>query len=106
MVFGLLKFAEPKEEEPKVEEAKSDSFDKFLKTPETKKFMEDWKKKGYTKRGVVKLLLVLWPIYNDNKSILKAAEDILASLKGEDALGRLLNALKLVPEGIRKIINA
>lgn len=107
MVFGLLKFGEKKEEEePKEEMKKPESVDAFLKTQEAKKFTEEWKKKGYTKRGVSKLLSILWPIYNDKKGLLKAAQDILASLKGEDALGKLLSALKLVPEGIMKVIKS
>ncbi len=106
MVFGILKFKEGKDEGLKEEQKPEQSFDQFLKTPEAKKFTDDWKKKGYTKRGVSKLLEVLWPIYNEKKGVLKAAGDILASLKGEDALGKLLSALKLVPEGIMKVIKS
>ncbi len=105
MVFGLLKQKDEKKEEVlKQEFDKEKSFENFLKTPEVKKFLNEWRKKEYTKRGVSKLLLILWPLYNNKKSILKAAEDILASLKGEDALSKLINALKLVPEGIMKVI--
>ena len=105
MIFQL-KFWEQKEEEPKQEKKPEQTFDQFLKTAEAKKFTEDWKKKGYTKRGVSKLLQILWPIHNEKKGVLKAAEDILASLKCEDALGKILSALKLAPEGIMKVIKA
>lgn len=106
MVFGMLKFKEEKEGEMKEEQKPEQNFDQFLKTPEAKKFMEDWRKKGYTKRGVSKLISILWPIHSEKKGVLKAAQDILASLKGEDALGKLLSALKLVPEGIMKVIKS
>lgn len=106
MVFNMLKFGEKKEEEPAQTQKPEATFEQFVKTPEAKKFMDDWKKKQYTKRGISKLLAILWPIHKDGKSVLKAAGDILSALKGEDALGKMLSALKLVPEGILKVIKS
>ena len=101
-----IKFWEKKEEQSETTQAapveKSESFEAFVKTVAVKKFQEDWKKKGLTKRGVSKLLLLLWQMHKSNKGVIQAAKDILSVLKGEDALGRLLGALKLVPEGIMK----
>jgi hypothetical protein len=118
MAFQLFKFAEksPEQEfkeqakaeleskkaQTEVKEEKAETAEKFLKTPEAVRVIEEWRKKGYTKRGVVKLLMVLYPMFKSNKSIVSAAKDLLASLKGEDGLSRLLGVLKLVPEGIMK----
>lgn len=113
MVFGFLlgqlrgsMFKE--EEEPKVaqvkpENVKSDSVGSFLKTPETRQFMSEWKGKGYTKRGITKLFSALWGLHNSDKNVRGAAKDILSSLIGEDGLGKVLGALKLIPEGIMKL---
>ena len=106
---GLLKGPVTKKDEPQVAEVKPPeeeraTFDDFIKTRETVLFMKKWQKKGYTKRGVTKLLHVLWPRYKEGKGIRHAAEDILSSLIGEDGLGKVLSALKLVPEGLRKLI--
>jgi len=121
MVFQILKFGQKSPEEEYKEQAKAEfesrrsmqesvkseekvqTAEQFLKSPEAQRFIEDWKKKGYTKRGVVKLLLVLYPFTKGKKGgVLTAAKDLLASLKGEDGLSRLLGVLKLVPEGIMK----
>lgn len=110
MVFPLifkLKEEKPPEEAPKPEERLT-TFENFLKEPETKKLIEKWTtKKGqqFTKRGITKLLHVLWIFHGSNKNARKAAEDILSSLVGDDALGKLLNVFyKLVPEGLMKKI--
>src|SRR3989338_10333403 len=100
-----IKFWEKKEDQSETTQApveKSESFEAFAKTVAVKKFHDEWKKKGFTKRGVSKLLILLWPMHKSNKGVIQAAKDILSCLKGEDALGRLLGALKLVPESIMK----
>jgi len=81
---------------------KSSDFQHFLKSPESVRLIEDWKKKGFTKRGVTKLLAILFPAFKSNKGVVSAAKDLLASLKGEDGLSRVLSILKLVPEGIMR----
>jgi len=118
MVFNLLKlgqktqdeeFSEKMKEEmaarkstEKAGAEKTENFQEFLKTPEVAKLITDWKKKGFTRRGLVKLLLILHPMYKSNKGVIAAAKDMLSSLKGEDGLSRVLGVLKLVPEGIMK----
>jgi len=103
--LGLLKFKEEDKEEIKVTQDKSESVDKFLKTGETKKFVSEWQeKKKFTRRGVEKLLGVLWLQHDSNKKILKAAGDILSALTGEDGLMKVLSGFKLVPEGLRKLL--
>ncbi len=118
MVFQLLKFGQKSQEEEfsekmkeelaarksteKGPEEKTENFQEFLKTPEVTKLITDWKKKGFTRRGLVKLLLILNPMYKSNKGVISAAKDMLSSLKGEDGLSRVLGILKLVPEGIMK----
>jgi|GEM_PF-2598661 hypothetical protein len=117
MVFNLLKLGQKSQEEEFSEkmkeemaarkssekaEEKTENFQEFLKTPEAAKLITEWKKKGFTRRGLVKLMLILHPMYKSNKGIVSAAKDILSSLKGEDGLSRVLGVLKLVPEGIMK----
>lgn len=109
MVLGLFK-PQFKEEEPKQaqekppEEQKSPNVDTFLKSPETQKFVNEWKKRGYTRRGLTKLFMTLWVMHDSDAKVRKAARDIISSLIGEDGLGKVLSALKLVPEGLRKIV--
>lgn len=106
-ILGLFKPA-LKEKEPEVtqvkppEQKKSASLETFLGTAATKKFLSSWKKKGYTKRGMTKLFLTLWMLHDSDKNVRNAANDILSSLIGADALGKLLGALKLAPEGLVK----
>lgn len=106
--LGLMKFKEKDEEEKeevKVTQDKSESFDKFVKTTESKKFVSDWQeKKKFTRRGIEKLLKVLFLQHNSNKTVLKAAGDILSSLTGEDGLLKVLTGFKLVPDGLRKLL--
>ncbi|MFA6530978.1 MAG: hypothetical protein WCT31_04560 [Candidatus Micrarchaeia archaeon] len=117
MVFGLFKQVQKNPEEEYAEKAreelaakkagpteeKTENFQEFIKTPEAKKLIAEYtKNKKFTKRGVVKLLLILHPMMKSNKGVTSAAKDILSSLVGEDGLSRLLGVLKLVPEGIMK----
>lgn len=118
MVFQLLKFGQKSQEDEfnekmkeemsarksteKPPEEKTENFQEFLKTPEVTKMVTEWKKKGFTRRGLVKLFEILHPLYSSNKKVVSAAKDILSSLKGEDGLSRVLGVLKLVPEGIMK----
>ncbi len=106
--LGLMKFKEKDEEDlqqTKAPSEKSESLNAFLKTPETKKFVSEWQeKKKFTKRGIEKLLGVLWLQHDSNKKIMKAAGDILSALTGEDGLLKVLSGFKLVPEGLRKIL--
>ena len=110
MVLGLFKPVMKDQEEPKQvqdkppEEQKSPSAEAFLKTPETQKFVSEWKKKGYTRRGLNKLFMTLWVMHGSDAKVRKAAKDIVSSLIGEDGLGKVLSALKLVPEGLRKLV--
>jgi hypothetical protein len=107
---GLLKGPVAQQEDARLAEVKppelekSATFTAFVKARDTQKFLSTWQKKNYTKRGVTKLLLTLWPLYNSDKKIRQAAQDILSSLIGEDGLSKVLSALKLVPEGIRKLV--
>jgi len=118
MVFQFLKLAQKTPEEEFKEQAKqeleskkaqkgpteekAENFQEFMKSPEVARLVSEWKKKGFTKRGITKLLSILFPMFNSNKSVLASAKDLLASLKGEDGLSRVLSVLKLVPEGIMK----
>lgn len=117
MVFGLFKQVQKNPEEEYAEKAKdelamkkasateekTENFQEFIKSPEVKKLVSEYtKNKKFTKRGVVKLLLVLHPMMKSNKGTLASAKDVLSSLVGEDGLSRLLSVLKLVPEGIMK----
>ena len=81
---------------------KSSDLKAFLKTPEAVRLVEEWNKKGFKKRGITNLLRALFPAFKSNKGVISNAKDLLASLKGEDGLSRVLSILKLVPEGIMK----
>lgn len=108
--LGLMRFKEREGEEAKIEvtrptQEKSVTFNEFTKTAEVKKFISEWKdKKKFTRRGVEKLLSVLWLQHDSNKGILKAAGDILSALTGEDGLLKVLTGFKLIPEGLRRIL--
>ena len=108
--LGVLKFKDKDEEDaPQIKiaanEEKSANFKEFTKAPEVKKFVSDWKqKKNFTRRGIEKLLLVLFLQHDSNKKVLKAAGDILSALTGEDGLLKVLSGFKLIPEGLRKIL--
>ncbi len=107
MLLGLLKFKEEDEEKTEVKQnlEKSALLTDFLKATETRKFISDWKeKKKFTRRGIEKLLGVLFFQHDSNKKALKAAGDILSALTGEDGLMKVLGGFKLVPEGLRKLL--
>lgn len=118
MVFawflGLMKFKDeesgpqikrPDGEQMRGTEQKAANFVEFTKMPETKKFVSNWMdKKKFTRRGVEKLLEVLWVQHDSNKKILKAAGDILSALTGEDGLLKVLSGFKLIPEGLLKML--
>ncbi len=112
-LLGLFKFKGDKEDEsdggvttkPPATEEKAGSFVEFTRLPETKKFVSEWmNKKKFTRRGVEKLLQVLWLQHDNNKKILKAASDILSALTGEDGLLKVLSGFKLIPDGLRRIL--
>ena len=110
LFLGLLKFKERDEEEEKTQtkttQDKSSDFKEFVKTAEAKTFVKDWQqKKNFTKRGIEKLLNVLFLQHDSNKKILKTAGDILSALTGEDGLLKVLTGFKLVPEGLRKLLS-
>ncbi len=98
-------FRKPEQEQVRSGEEKAASFKEFTKLPETRKFVSEWmKKKNFTRRGVEKLLEILWLQHDSNKKILRAAGDILSALTGEDGLLKVLSGFKLIPEGLFKII--
>ena len=112
-LLGLFKFKGGKESDADevvalkspVAEEKSGSFVEFTRLPETKKFVSEWmNKKKFTRRGIEKLLEVLWLQHDNNKKIRKAASDILSALTGEDGLLKVLSGFKLIPEGLRRIL--
>lgn len=109
----LAKFKEKKPED--VEKTKmtekSSSAEAFLKTAETKHFVQEWSrkkdKKGsrlYTRRGITSLLHVLHssPGLTTDKKVLKKADELLKELKGADGLQGFLRGLKAKTEGIMK----
>ncbi len=110
----LAKFKEgkkPEEEITKVETAKSASSEVFLKTAETKEFVQKWAKKKdrqgrriYTKRGVTSLLSAMFqvPGLDTDKKIRKSADDILMELRGMDGLQGFLRGWKAKSEGLMK----
>lgn len=95
-----MKMKEPEEGQakPVQMQEKSSSYDEFSKKKEVKQFIDNWKKKGYTRRGVQDLLLILWYRENTDKGILKAAGDLLSKLKGDDALESVLSLFKIKSE--------
>ena len=99
-----MKYVEPEEKpaEQKQVQEKSSSFEEFSKKKEVKEFTDNWKKKGFTKRGVSDLLLILWYREASDKGILKAAGDLLSKLKGEDALSSVLGLFKIKSEPLLK----
>jgi len=109
----LAKFKEKKPED--VEKTKmtekSSSAEMFLKTAETRQFVQEWSRKKdksgarlYTKRGVTSLLHVLHasPALDTDKKVLKKADSLLKELKGADGLQGFLRGLKAKTEGIMK----
>lgn len=114
----LAKFKEEKKpeslEKTKVENVKSASAGVFLKTPETKQFVQEWVKKRdkqgrrmYTKRGVVSLLRALHgSALGTDEKILKAADKILMELRGMDGLQGFLAGWKAKSEGLMKGIKS
>jgi len=105
-MLGFLKFGKSDDEEFKeaMKNAKplkgktSRKIDDFIKTEEAKKLIKEWSKKGFKKRGVTALLMILWLHEGSDKKALKAAKDILSKLKGTDLFARFLDILKLAPE--------
>ena len=86
------------------EQKKTDSSSEFLKSKEAQGVVNEYAKKGYTKRGVSELLRKMFVLYGSKDMALKEGKGLLASLKGEDGLGRVLGMLKLASEGLRKTI--
>ncbi len=96
-----MKFGEGEDEKP-IEQVVTD-FANFVKERETRKFLDDWKKKSYKKVGVTELLFKLWLLNGSNKSsksLLKEASELLEKLKGEGSGFSFINELKLTPEKI------
>jgi hypothetical protein len=90
------------------ESQKSSSSDEFLRSPETKAFVNSWTKKdmgdeaAYTKRGVNSLLRELYPNYGSDKAILQSADMLLKKLGGKDGLTGFLAGWKAKSEGLMK----
>lgn len=98
-----MKYEELKDERP-IEEVVTD-YAKFMNDPETKKFLDDWKKKGFKKIGIAELLfklLILSGSSRSKKELLKDAQEIMLKLKGEGGCLSFLSELKLTPEKINK----
>lgn len=97
MQMGYMKSGE----EERVRE-ETVNYANFMKQPETKEFLEKWKKK-YKKVGVTELLFRLWVLSGsskNSKTLLKEASEILEKLKGEGGWFSFLSELKLIPEKI------
>src|SRR3989338_6218704 len=105
--IGQIKFGESKEPDftqaKPPEASQTASAEGFLKSNEAKKLAEKWRGKGFTKRGVTRLLRNLWLLSKSDKDALKEGDGILSSLKGEDGLGKILGVLKLATEGLMKM---
>ncbi|MEW6748945.1 MAG: hypothetical protein AB1295_04525 [Candidatus Micrarchaeota archaeon] len=87
------------------EQQKSSSADEFFKSAGTKNFVNNWVRKGepnYTKRGINQLLRELFPRYESDKAVIKAADNVLKMLRGEDGLTGFLAGMKATPSGIMK----
>ncbi|MFH0737073.1 MAG: hypothetical protein V1827_00785 [Candidatus Micrarchaeota archaeon] len=90
------------------ESQKSSSPEEFLRSPETREFVNSWTDKSkdgenaYTKRGVNTLLRELYPNYGSDKAILKSADMILKMLGGKDGLTGFLAGWKAKSEGLMK----
>lgn len=81
-----------------------ENFANFVKTRETKEFIEKWsKKKKYKKVGITELLFIVWNSTSNKggKSVLKKAGEILEKLGGEGEWFSFLSGLKLMPERMR-----
>jgi len=110
----LAKFKEGKKPEDlmtKVETAKSASPEVFLKSAETKEFVQKWSQKRdpqgrrvYTKRGVTRLLNTMFqvPGMETDKKVRKATDDLLLELRGMDGLQGFLRGWKAKSEGLMK----
>ena len=97
------------ETEKPPETQKSSSAENFLKSAAVKTFVRDWSNKGephYTKRGMTQLLSELFPRYENDKDVLKAADKVLKMLRGEDGLTGLLAGMKAAPHGILKSLKS
>ncbi len=114
MFAGLMKFKDDEQEGPKMpvpkedEGVKTKTADEFMKSTEAKKFVHDWNNKEigpgvkFTKRGLTALLRESYEKYKSEKESIKIANDLLLKLSGKDMFGKLLNAFKIVPEGLMK----
>ena len=90
------------------EEEKSSNVEDFLKTPEVREFTKEWSSKTrdgkaiYTKRGITRLLTLLFPNYNSNRKTISAAAEVLNMLGGMDGLTGFLAGWKAKSEGLLK----
>ena len=95
------------ETEKPPEMQKSANAEDFLRSAAVKTFVSGWSNKGephYTKRGMNQLLGELFPRYESDKAVLKAADKVLKMLRGEDGLTGMLANMKAAPHGILKIV--
>jgi hypothetical protein len=87
---------------------KSSSAEDFVKTPEAREFVSKWmdaEKDGeqmYTRRGIVRLLTMLFPVFDSNRKVLSNADELLKMLGGMDGLQGFLMGWKAKSEGIIK----
>ncbi|MEM4367110.1 MAG: hypothetical protein QW035_03200 [Candidatus Anstonellales archaeon] len=101
MVIGpTYRDDEMAEVQKKPDEVSEVSMDEFLSNSATKSFINEWKSRGFTKRGVVELLLLLYPLYKQLgvQGVLSKAKKLLEKLSGMDELRDVLSSLKLRPE--------
>jgi hypothetical protein len=96
---------EPEQTQKAPESLKSPDSTSFLKSPEARKFVENWAPK-FTKRGLNDLLTELHSneSITSDKDVIKTAQRILMKLGNEDGLQSFLGKLKAKPEGIIKTI--
>lgn len=101
MVIGpTYRDDEMAEVQKKPDEVSEVSMDEFIKSSAVKSFITEWKSRGFTKRGVVELLLLLYPLYKELgiQGVLNKAKRLLEKLSGMDDLRDVLSSLKLRPE--------
>ena len=80
---------------------KSDSVKSFLKTVKGQKILNLAKKLGFKKRGVVELIMLIWPLFDDDEELASVVINLLKQLKGMDGLETLLNLFKSISDKMK-----
>lgn len=108
-MLGFLGQQKTEPETSAQQSQKSESFEKFVQTPEVKNFVSEWSNKTnpsgeqlYTKRGVTRLLGAIFGSRDTDKKVLQDGKEILSMLGGMDGLKGFFAGWKASTEGLIK----